>query len=381
MITRKFILHLVVTNSMFISSLCFGMETIPVDFTPIDLTKPIEKSFLQEPKRSEDYRINKPAILHELNNQAPAAARVEKLNIDSNTTFNIDTAVLAKSPSITLSNESIKLHNENIFLEQLGKRSQSKVRSTFSNFASQVCLKYLKSVFHVSGATKIVNVSFAQIIGNILKNLIFQLSNLTKNKKTQRNNSLHAFKMQIQTLEQQISQYNQKTIYQSPDQMLLLIKQCDRFLQENNDTPFTQPMITQMTKSIQTATSCLYIFNNQNIILSSFDSPADILFFFKDVITNTNNLPKIQFSHNLIQEIYKEDGYMNEIITTWHSFEKNIMYTNIYYRQYAAFLTFLLIFENSIMAASIILDEDSNKYHVAEKVPVAINIASDHITL
>ena len=133
-------------------------------------------------------------------------------------------------------------------------------------------------------------------------------------------------------------------------------------------------MFTKLSAVSTFANISYDIFKNKNMILATKNGPKAILPFFKTVIENTNNLPKIKFSHELMHAIYDTDGYTDQIIQTWQNFQKNDLYKVQINRQYGAFLTFLLLFENSVVAAAIILDETSQLYKVTNPVPVVINI-------
>ena len=181
--------------------------------------------------------------------------------------------------------------------------------------------------------------------------------------------------MQLQYLAQQIYDYNDITTYTEPDEMLLLIKFINQFLKENQVINFSPIMLTKLNAISDFAAFNCNQFKNKDMIFSSLNAPKEVLSFFKQPIMNTNNLSKIKFSRQLMHAIYDSNGYMDQIIQKWQDFKASELSSDAVNRQYASFLAFLLLFENSLIAAAIILDETSALYKVTNPVPVFINIA------
>ena len=97
--------------------------------------------------------------------------------------------------------------------------------------------------------------------------------------------------------------------------------------------------------------------------------------FFQPIIDTTHKLTNFADSYGTMHKIYDAHGNMDTIIQGWKKFQSNRLYKTTVNREYAAFTTFLLLFENSIIAAAIILDETSSLYKVINPVSVTINIA------
>ncbi|MBP6869898.1 hypothetical protein KBC04_03385 [Candidatus Babeliales bacterium] len=246
----------------------------------------------------------------------------------------------------------------------------------FDTFISKMTLSVLKKSINVNINSKLFHTSFADIIAESLKRYMFQLFQLPENLNTETDagNSLNNFKMEIQFLAYQIGSYNGKQFYTQPEQMLALIKIINRFLQEADAHNISQEISKKLDLIYQQAKKACNLFQNQNIIFSTKDTPEQILQFFLQPIKNTNNLTKIQFSYGLIHKIYDAHGYMDQILQAWQEFQHSNLYKNKINREYGAFIAFLLIFQNSIVAAANILDETSALYQVTNPIPITINI-------
>ena len=250
----------------------------------------------------------------------------------------------------------------------------SKVNEKFTDHMNTRLFKFIKKSMTLSMKNPIAQITWAEMIGESIEHLFHQLMGIHKPGKSIKNNSINNFKMQIQYLAQQIYSYNDVSTYTKPEEMLLLIKFINQFLKENNAILFSPVMLAKLDAISEFATFNCDQFKNKNMIFSSTNAPKEILSHFKQPIINTNNLSKIKFSRALMHEIYDTDGYMDQIMQTWKTFKANELSANTVNRQYASFLAFLLLFENSLVAAAIILDETSKLYKVTNPVPVVINI-------
>ncbi len=245
----------------------------------------------------------------------------------------------------------------------------------FKGYLNNQLFTMIKNSLHLSSNSRLIQLSFAEVLAECLQQFAFQLFNISEHMGHNENSSINNFKKQVQYLAEQIQSYNNITIYSNPEKMLLLIDFMNQFLKENNAVNFSQEMYTKLTQVSSLAHITCDLFKNQNMILSSSNTPESILSFFKTAIDNANNLPKLQFTSDLMHAIYDTNEYMDNIMQTWNSFKLTDFNKNLLNRQYAAFLTFLLIFENSIVATTIILNETSALYQVTNPVPVVINIA------
>jgi hypothetical protein len=221
----------------------------------------------------------------------------------------------------------------------------------------------------------ISNASLGDVLIISIKHLLFALSNIPEHFKSPKSNALNNFKMQIQYLAQQISNYNHTTIYKNPQAMLELMFFMQQFLQENNNISFSSAMLTNLDQTMIVATTCCNIFKNENMIFASSNAPALIIEYFQQAIDNTTSLQNIKFTNNLMHAIYDKNGYTNQIMQTWQKFQTCDLNQTPTNRAYAAFLTFLLLFENMIVATAIIIDQTSALYKVTNPVSVVIDIA------
>lgn len=277
-----------------------------------------------------------------------------------------------KSGEMTTNENSIKKTYQNF--EQIYDKSTD----TFTNELHDIFNKFIrKSVFltlkHRMRFISYMSLSDMFVIS--VKHLLFALFNISENLTPRKNNALNNFRKQIQYLAEQIEKYNNTTIYKKPQAMIDLMLFMQQFLQENNEFPFSSPMLINLDQTISTATTCCNIFKNQNMIFASSNSPAEIIQYFQQAIDNTNNLQNIKFTRNLINKIYDDGGYTDQIMQTWQKFTASDLNQTPVNRHYAAFLTFLLLFENMIVATAVIIDQTSALYKVTNPVSVTIDIA------
>ena len=211
-------------------------------------------------------------------------------------------------------------------------------------------------------------------INAVMKLYLLQLLGMSNSSIEKANPSLKKFKKQLQFLSDQIKSYNDQTIYTNATNMLSLIEYIHQFVKENNIIYVSPAMHTKLDAILENTKNLYYIFNNQNIILSSDDAPEKVLEFFNPVIDTINHLSNIIPTIDLMHTIYDAHGYIDQVLQTWQDFTTSELYLTPANRQYAAFISFLLIFEYSMIAAAILLNETSLLYKVTNPIPVIINI-------
>ena len=278
---------------------------------------------------------------------------------------------------------------QNLFTPLTGKSSSINLSSLmdlpteifdkFSDHINKMIFSILKKSMIVSPHTKIAQFSFADIIGKSFQRYLFLFLQLPidLNTSTQTGQALNNFRMEIQILAEQIKKYNGKKYYTNPDQMLMLIKIINQFLKEASTRAISIQMSQKLDTVYEKAAQCCSLFQGQNMIFSSKNTPIQIFSFFKKSIDSTNNLPNLEYSYNIMQTIYGDQGYMDQILETWKIYQLSDLYKNKINRQYGAFITFLLIFENSIIAGANILYQTSTLYKITNPIPVTINITQD----
>jgi hypothetical protein len=236
-------------------------------------------------------------------------------------------------------------------------------KSLFAFFNQQLLL---------SASTDFSELSFGEaLIEGIIEIIITMQTEL----QTIENHDFDNFKMQIQYLAEQIKKYNSTSVYHNVDQMLLFIKYMNQFLKENNVIYFSQAMAFKLDDVLTTSSTCCDIIRNQNIILSKKSTPDKVISFFQPTIDTTNQLSDFSDYYKTMHDIYDANGNIDHIIQGWKKFQSSRLYKTPLNRQYGAFITFLLLFENSIIATAIILNKTSSLYKVTNPVSVTINIA------
>lgn len=332
----------------------------------------------QERARAENFTSTQSTGLRLQENRIPSAANHSRKSLEL-----IDTKTASTKQSDTV--HTIKL-SQPIILRALESKSHKttvneapiheEVVDKFVTYINKTIFSLIKKSFYLSADSSILHITLAEIITETLKDALFEMSIISDHITTSRKNDYsNNFNMQIQYLAEQIQKYNTQTIYTSPEDMLLLIKFIHQFIKENNAIFISQAMFIKLDTILKTAQSCCYAIQNENMIFSSVNAPKMILSYFRPVIDSTNNLPNIKFSYDVMHAIYDLNGYTDQILQTWQSFQGTDLYTTPANRQYGAFLTFLLIFETSIVAAAIILNETSMLYKITNPVPVIIDIA------
>jgi hypothetical protein len=352
------------------------------------IEKRIELSAIIDPattKRSTKHNIAQLSAMAEIN---PEQARTQRKFIARSEITEPIERTMVKKPDVTPISKPIgnldfqnpkQASDQPINFSEKGlEHIQDKTTDEFVGKLNNTFKKFITKTVLVTVRTRIRLISYLSLSDMFvvsIKHFLFAFSNIPEHFKSPKNNAFNNFRKQIQYLAQQISNYNSITIYKDPQAMLQLMLLIQQFLQENNEFPFSSPMLINLDQAISTAITCCNIFKNQNMIFSSSNTPAQIIRYFQPVIDNTNNLDNNKFTNNLMHAIYNDGGYTYQIIETWQKFTTSDLNQTPTNRHYAAFLTFLLLFENMIVATAVIIDQTSALYKVTNPVPVVIDIA------
>lgn len=250
----------------------------------------------------------------------------------------------------------------------------SKVNEKFTDHMNTKLFKFIKKSMTLSMKNPIAQITWAEMIGESVEQLFNKILGVHKPGKATPNDSINNFKMQLQYLAEQIYSYNDISTYTKPEEMLLLIKFINQFLEENQTISVSDIMLEKLNMISSFAAFSCDQFKNKDMIFSTTSAPREVVSYFKQPIMNINNLSKIKYSRPLMYTIYDTDGYMDQIIQTWQDFKTSELSSDVVNRQYASFLAFLLLFQNSMVAAAIVLDDTSDLYEVTNPVPVIINI-------
>ena len=222
--------------------------------------------------------------------------------------------------------------------------------------------------------------SITDILVQAVHTILFHLLNLPT--ESQKQAPVESLKKEIQFLSEQIQKYNNESAYSDIDQMLEFIAYMNNFLKESHFTSLSTINIENLDAAYTTASTANNIFKNENIIFDAKLVPNEVVQIFVQTINDGEKLTTIKDATSMIHEVYDKDGSIDLIIKNWQSFMAT-QYTNEKNNQYyAAFMTFLLIFQDSILATTSILNETSKEFKVTDQLNMqSINYshASDSI--
>lgn len=342
----------------------------------------VQNVFLQKPGIDMSQQDHK----NQTFNPSQKDPSVRSIDSDKSFVFLDDTKIVDKNvaPPVDTQNKPLPINVSN---PELGREAPASVGGfvpesvatemydKYSDYFHKKLFTFIKTSMRLFVKSGLVQFSLADMVTEAIQQLLFRFSELPESFKIKHHDPINIFRTQIQYLAKNIGTYNTTTNYTNPEQMLFLIEFINRFLKENNVISFSSEMLVRLNGALKFAKYSCDIFKRQNIIFSSSNAPQAVLSFFKPVIDNANKLSNIKLSAQLMRDIYNKNGYMDQIMEIWIKFQAHDLYKTPANRQYAAFLTFLLLFENSMVAAAIILDETSSTYKVTNSTPVTINIA------
>lgn len=285
---------------------------------------------------------------------------------------------ISKNIAFEKNNQKTKLSikDSSIALKDSLIKIPTYVYDQFTMLINKMTFSILKKSIFISPHKQSSQFNFTDIIATPLKKYLFVFLQLPAkiDTKTKTGQALHDFKIELQFLTEQINSYSGKKYYTHPDQMLDLIKIINRFIQKAHIQPLSFKTESKLIDINTQATTCCNIFKNQNIIFSTQTTPEQILSFFEKPINNISDLNQAQYAYNAIDTIYEDKGYIDQILQTWQDYQNSQLYKDKINKEYGAFITFLLIFDNSIIAAANLLEQTSALYKVTSPTPVIINI-------
>jgi len=219
-----------------------------------------------------------------------------------------------------------------------------------------------------SGLTKGVIDMIASIITSSLQNVLFEILALPTD--VQGQTAIQSLKNEIQYLSEQVKKYNDVNIYTNIDQMLEFIQSMNNFIKESQLVALSTTNIENIDTAYSTAVSVTNIFKKQNIILNPQLVPNEVLQIFTEPINNSFDLIKIKDTPSMIHAVYDKNGSINLILNSWDSFMAT-KYNNIKNDlSYGAFMTFLLIFQDTIIVTTNILNSTSGEFQVTNPLPM-----------
>ena len=209
--------------------------------------------------------------------------------------------------------------------------------------------------------------SLEEIIASSLHDLLFHILGLSEQAQAQQ--PTESFKSELQYLSQQIQKFSNATAYTDIDQMIEFIIAMNDFLKQSHIVPLSDVQVENIDTAYTTAFTAANIFKNQNLIFDFNLVPDEVIQIFKQPIDDGQNLIKIKDALATIHTIYNKEGSINLIMHSWQNFLES-KYVSIQNNQYyAAFMTFLLIFQDSMLATISILNETSNEFQVTDQLP------------
>ncbi len=341
------------------------------DITWLDNIITPQKKYMPKPRTQDIYILN-----NKLSNKNKPVASPEDIDLD--VTSNKKPLLLENRKLPIKHGSQIETKKPIIKNKNVSRQNTDVTESTSSELGNHFSAFVKKSIFLLLKRKLVLTAdeiyfdsmfieALTEVMIQTMLNFNLELQNIP-------NKDFDNFRMQIQYLSGQINKYNNISIYKNINQMVALIEYINQFLKENNTLFFSQLMIKKLDESLKTAKSCSYLIRNQNIILASTSAPEQVLSFFQSNIDTTNTLADFSDHYRDMHAIYDTHGNMDQIMRKWKSFKLSNLNNTTINRQYAAFITFLLLFENSIIATAIILDKTSSLYQTSKPVPVVINI-------
>lgn len=263
---------------------------------------------------------------------------------------------------------------------------QIELSKTEAKFIENIVDSFDKKIFHTMTKTffkskkykidYIEQNSLNDVIKQKVKVMIFKILKLPKSIRFNANNdnSLLKLEAQLTDLINLIEKYNQTSIYNNLDQMLMFLKYTQNFILTSNILYLPQDIHSLFDKINQVATTCYTICQSQPMVFTNNSTPATLQNYFKIAIDNTYKLNNVTYNQTLINNMYDKKGYMQTILQTWQNFKQDELYQTEKLQQYGAFLTFLLIFENSLVVLATMIDTINQFYQLGNLTPVEINI-------
>ena len=173
--------------------------------------------------------------------------------------------------------------------------------------------------------------------------------------------SLDSFNREFQYISNQIVKYGNSSIYTNIDVMLSVLQQMNIFIKESHLVTLSKIMIENMDKAYKTASITSDKLKTQNIIFDTNLVPDEVKKMFAVPLASNMALKDITNSIIMIQTVYNKNGLMEQVIKT---FERSMIANNDpleINQYYIEFLTFALIFQNTIGVVISILHDASEK--------------------
>lgn len=218
------------------------------------------------------------------------------------------------------------------------------------------------------GLTEGIINTLASIISSSLQNVLFEILALPTDAQGQ--TAIQSLKNEIQYLSEQVKKYNDVNIYTDIDEMLEFIQSMNNFIKESQLVALSTTNIENIDTAYSTAVSTSDIFKKQNIILNPQLVPNEVVQIFTEPINNSFDLINIKDTPSMIHAVYDKNGSINLILNSWGSFMASKYNSIKNDLSYGAFMTFLLIFQDTIIVTTNILNRTSGEFQVTNPLPM-----------
>jgi len=274
-----------------------------------------------------------------------------------------------KKPLVTnLNYAGIDLSNNDTMTNLTEKENtQSQQTNTFDEFIEYQLENTIDTLFSSTLKNAHLNHNtLDEIIISSLQSLLFHLLGLSKN--MQQLPATESFKKELQYLYENIQKYNGTNIYFDIEQMVIFLQSINTFLKESHLILLSPENINSIDAGYATAITTSNLFKEKNIILDFSFVPNEVKEIFAKAIDDGQILIQIKNSKIMIPKIYDKNGSINIIIDSWNTFMKSNLKKVPHNLYYAAFTTFLLIFQDSILATICLLNETSKEFKVTNQL-------------
>jgi len=204
--------------------------------------------------------------------------------------------------------------------------------------------------------------TLSQLLTSSLDRVLSKVPRSRKNVKSQP--AIESLKNEIQYLSEQVQKYNTISFYTDINLMVTFIKNMNDFIKQSKFVTLSTTNVKNLDIAYSAAVSTSNIFKKQNIILNQNSIPNEVLQNFTLPINDSQNLIEIKDMTSMIHAIYDTNGSMNLIFDSWQKFMASPYSSVTYDLYYGAFITFLLIFQDTVTATTSILNETSGEFQV-----------------
>lgn len=171
--------------------------------------------------------------------------------------------------------------------------------------------------------------------------------------------------LEIRKIAEQIRKYNSIKNYSNMHDMAQFIQTMHNFLKESKLVMVSETMIKNMAQAYATAKKMSNELTQQNRLFTIDAIPLNVRLVFDSSLTTYKNIPLIENTNLMMKAVYETNGSIEKIINTMNNSLKNSTQEEQDSSQ-ILFMTFVLIFKNSIAATSMVINEANQRYKIIE---------------